>query len=300
MNNLKVLNEDDWEEICLYLMQHLVLKNTNVQVAYQRYGRRGERQHGVDLVPITADIGVYAQCKHKSMGVLTANEIFEDLAKTESFPHKIQRFFVLTTSNRDTAVQNQFLINQQPYLYHNSKNPEGFPVHIIYWDNIQDISWLPIDALKRFFPSLNQHFIHQDNPVESIRALKSVIPKYLSETNILWLEKWPFRNKNFIYQSDYNPFWKLYIEYDRAKNAIDLATGHRAELLTAIPSGQEIFRSLEELYSHIHSQMQGQWDQDMNDCLVVLGDLAYVSSYLARLDQLTTNLATALRVYVFS
>lgn len=298
MNNLKVLNEDDWEEICLYLMRDLVFKNTNVQVSYQRYGRRGERQHGVDLVPIGTDIGVYAQCKHKSMGVLTVNEIFEDLAKTESFPHKIQRFIVLTTSTRDTFVQNQFLINQQPYRHINSKNPEGFPVHIIYWDNIKDLLWLPIEAQNRFFPSLFQHpFINQ---IESIQALKSVIPKYLNEINILWLENWNFREKNFVYQSDYNPFLNLYLEYDRAKNAIDLAIGYKAELFKAIPSGKEIFNNLEALYLHVHAQMIGDWNEDGQDCLFIRGPDFWVSIYLIKLDQLAKNLATVLRSYVFS
>lgn len=305
MNNLKVLNEDDWEEICLYYMQYLVLKNEKLQVTYQRFGRRGERQYGVDLIPINTNIGVFAQCKHKSIGVLTAKEVFEDLAKTESFPHKIERFIVLTTSNRDSGLQNQFLINQQPYRHRNSKNPEGFPVHIVYWDNVQDLSWLPIDAQRRFFPSINQYFFtNQQNAVESILALKSVIPKYLSETNVLWLENWQFREKNFVYQSDYYPFYILWIEYDRAKsanNSVDiLGIGNRAELFKAIPSGRELFDSLEALYFHVHAQMIGNWDQEGKDCLFITGPSIEVSTYLIKLDKLAKNLAAILRSYVFS
>lgn len=299
MNNLKVLNEDDWEEICVYLMQFLVFKNTECHVQYQRYGRRGERQHGVDLIPINGDYGFYAQCKHKSMAVLTANEILEDLNKTELFPHKIKKFVVLTTSNRDTSVQNQFVIQQ--YIHKNSNNPEGFPVHIIYWETVSDLTWLPTLFQTRFFPSLFKNiFINQQDPIESILALKAVIPKYLNENNILWLENWKFREKIFIYSKDYDPFYDLYIDYDRTKNNIELAQGHRAELSKALLGGEDIFRSLEELYMHVHSQMQGQWDQYQNDCLVVYGDPTFVSSYLIRLEQLAKNLAGVLRLYVFS
>lgn len=300
MNNLKVLNEDDWEEICIYLMQHLVLRKTGNQVYYQRYGRRGERQHGIDLIPMNSNNGIYAQCKHKSNGVLTANEVLQDLQKTEQFPHQMNFFLVFTTSNRDTSIQDQFMMREIPYKYVNSINPNGFSVQIIYWDTIQDLSWLPIDAQRRFFPSLFQNTsINQANPIESILALKSVIPKYLNETNILWLENWNFREKNFIYPSDYNPFFNLYLEYDRAKNSIDLAIGYRAELLTAIPSGQEIFNHLEELYLHIHSQMIGSWNQYGEDSLTVIGAPTFVSPYLAKLDQLAKNLAAVLRLYVF-
>lgn len=301
MNNLKVLNEDDWEEICIYLMQHLVLRKTGNQVYYQRYGRRGERQHGIDLIPMNSDNGIYAQCKHKSNGVLTANEVLQDLQKTEQFPHQMNFFLVFTTSNRDTSIQDQFMMREIPYKYVNSINPNGFSVQIIYWDTIQDLSWLPIDAQRRFFPSLFQNTsINQVNPIESILALKSVIPKYLNENNILWLENWNFREKSFVYSNDYNPFFNLYLEYDRAKNAIDLAIGYRAELFKAIPSGTEVFNNLEALYLHVHAQMIGEWDQDGQNCLFVRGHDFWVSNYLIQLNQLAKNLAEVLRSHVFS
>lgn len=305
MNNLKVLNEDDWEEICIYLMQHLVFWKTGNQVYYQRYGRRGERQHGIDLIPINSNNGIYAQCKHKSNGVLTANEVLQDLQKTEQFPHQINYFLVFTTSNRDTSIQDQFMMREVPYKHVNSLNSNGFSVQIIYWDTIQDLSWLPIYAQRRFFPSLFQNpSVNHPNPIESIQALKSVIPKYLNETNVLWLENWQFREKDFIYQKDYNPFFELYIEYDRAKNAnnsIDiLAIGNRAELFKAIPSGKEVFNNLEVLFQHVHAQMIGDWDQEGQDCLFIRGPDFWVSTYLIQLDQLAKNLATVLRSYVFS
>src|SRR5699024_862942 len=107
-----------------------------------------------------------------------------------------------------TSVQNQFVIQQ--YIHKNSKNPEGFPVHIIYWETVSDLTWLPTFVQTRVFPSLFQNiFINQQDPIESILALKGVLPKYLNENNILWLENWEFREKNFIYSKDYDPFYDL-------------------------------------------------------------------------------------------
>ena len=46
--------------------------------------------------------------------------------------------------------------------------------------------------------------------------------------------------------------------------------------------------------------MIGDWDQDGQDCLFIRGPDFWVSTYLIQLDQLATNLAAVLRLYVFS
>lgn len=69
-----------------------------------RYGRRGQRQFGVDLIPIGSDLDIYVQCKHKEHDVLNKNEVLQELQKTNSFPHLIKTFLILTTSARDTSI----------------------------------------------------------------------------------------------------------------------------------------------------------------------------------------------------
>jgi tetratricopeptide (TPR) repeat protein len=102
----------------------------------QRYGRRGQRQHGVDIIdesglePLRA-----AQCKFKTFGhLLTEAEVMAETEKAKQFTPAIGHYFILTTSERSTDVQRAVVkLNQE----HRRRNL--FRITVLTWDRIEEI-----------------------------------------------------------------------------------------------------------------------------------------------------------------
>lgn len=72
-----------------------------------RFGRRGQRQHGVDILDLSGEKPLRAaQCKYHSLtDHLTAKELRAEVAKAKKFPMKIGHFYFLTTARRSTEAQ---------------------------------------------------------------------------------------------------------------------------------------------------------------------------------------------------
>ena len=122
-------NEDAFEEFCLVLLrEHSSLPSLD------RYGRRGERQHGVDLLD-TGDrhplLGV--QCKHHdATKTLPPKELAAEVEKAKTFPIKLGEFLVMTTARTSTHVQRKLrAINEE----HAEKGL--FVVRLLNWEDIE-------------------------------------------------------------------------------------------------------------------------------------------------------------------
>lgn len=122
-------NEDEFENLCLSLWKR-ILGDPNVQLN----GRRGQRQHGVDLFGRRAEtlnwIGV--QCKVRNEGILTKSEIISDVEKAKHFNPRLSELVIATTAKRDEKVQ----ALARTLTEMNIKNG-SFAVHIFSWDDIQ-------------------------------------------------------------------------------------------------------------------------------------------------------------------
>jgi uncharacterized protein HemY len=102
----------------------------------QLYGRRGQRQHGVDILdesgvePLRA-----AQCKFKKPGrLLTEAEVVGEVEKAKTFTPAIGHYFILTTSERSTPVQRAVVRLNQEHKKHGL-----FRITLLTWDRIEDI-----------------------------------------------------------------------------------------------------------------------------------------------------------------
>jgi hypothetical protein len=95
-------NEDSFEEFCLVLLrEHWSLPTL------ERYGHRGERQYGVDLLDTGGSGPLRAvQCKHHDANkTLPPKELEAEVEKARGFPEKISEFFVLTTAKKSAQTQ---------------------------------------------------------------------------------------------------------------------------------------------------------------------------------------------------
>lgn len=55
MQGLTFRTDQDFEEICCYLMRDWVARNMRYDVQFRRYGGNGQRQHGIDIfLPLAA------------------------------------------------------------------------------------------------------------------------------------------------------------------------------------------------------------------------------------------------------
>lgn len=167
-----------FEDICTYLMTHLVKTRTGSAPPYSRLGVNGQTQWGLDLF---TDHPKYApivgQCKHRMPGKrLKKSEVFEDLRKTDAYPRPIEMYFVLTNSENDSDLQTAL-------IGHTHKRLDGstFQVQLINWSRLPSLSFIPKDKLQMYFPVQAhhaQHFLPPQN-TEAVIAAYDLAPSVL-------------------------------------------------------------------------------------------------------------------------
>src|SRR5947208_5852828 len=95
-------NPDDFKRVALSLLQRR-WENPNLQL----YGRRGQRQHGIDIFDPTAAIPHRAaQCKmYEPLESLTPKVIQEAVKEALKFTPTLDIFAILTTAKKSTDSQ---------------------------------------------------------------------------------------------------------------------------------------------------------------------------------------------------
>jgi hypothetical protein len=88
-------NDDDFEEMCLQL-----LRRHWSRPGLEIFGKRGERQYGIDILDVGGEIPIYAaQCKlreeHKS---LRPAEIQAEVDQARQFTPLLGKYGILTTA----------------------------------------------------------------------------------------------------------------------------------------------------------------------------------------------------------
>jgi tetratricopeptide (TPR) repeat protein len=140
-------NEDRFEDLCLEL-----LKQHWAKPQLQRFGKRGERQDGVDLLDLGGTEPLYAaQCKLKEASkALAPSEIQEEVNKAKSFQLPIGYYAILTTAKVSTSAQVTVReINQQ-------HKAEGlFEVELFTWNRITDLLRQYPEVEKQFYGGLH-------------------------------------------------------------------------------------------------------------------------------------------------
>lgn len=129
----KFTNESGFETFCLDLFKAVFKDSFG-----KKYGRKGQKQHGIDLYFAEAKKAV--QCKVRN-DKLTLLEIQEDLEKFQEFPHEGYEIFFTTTANRDKNLQDECLkLNTQLYA----------------WEDLLELLDLNLDIFYRYFISDEQ------------------------------------------------------------------------------------------------------------------------------------------------
>jgi len=120
-----------FELFCLRLLRHY-WRDSDPQLL----GRRGQKQGGVDVIdergiePLRA-----AQCKFRKPGsLLTEDDVAAEVEDAKQFSPTIGRYYILTTSERSTPVQQAVVRLNQAH-----RKAGLFTITLLTWDRIEEI-----------------------------------------------------------------------------------------------------------------------------------------------------------------
>jgi hypothetical protein len=262
MKELKIINWQDWEEICCHYMRHMIKRRFDRDVIYKSYGSRGQSQFGVDLVPQGGSIAIVGQCKLRENTSFRWTDLRKDLKKTDGYANPINAYILLTTANPHTTIQDKLTL--APYYY---QRPDGskFQVIVQYWEHIENLDFIPRGIRQRMFPDafkIAEHDSPSPNQIlAAMPAFKGYISRIITKKELDWLETWDF-DSGYVFSDDFDKFLDLHIEHDRVTHAMKGVTpwlyeGARSELATALPAGERLFSALSAFCHEIRSHILG-------------------------------------------
>ena len=120
----------------------------------QTHGRRGQRQHGVDIVGCRDNVPtqiVGIQCKLKRAGkMLDEKEVREEVAKALAFEPPLAEFIIVTTASDDGKLQRLAL---ELSISESARRGTNIIIRVLGWESLQqEIRRYP-QALDAFDPS---------------------------------------------------------------------------------------------------------------------------------------------------
>ena len=124
-------NDDAFELLCLKLLRRKWDAPDLVQ-----YGKRGQRQNGIDLIDLSGQSPLRAaQCKlHEPHRAISLGEIEAEVEKAKSAPWNLEQYAILTTAKPSTQAQRKILeINQR------QKEQGLFLVQLLHWRELEDL-----------------------------------------------------------------------------------------------------------------------------------------------------------------
>jgi hypothetical protein len=138
-------NDDDFENLCLQLLRHHWSRP-----GLEIFGKRGERQFGIDILDVGGQTPIYAaQCKlreeHKS---LAPAEIQVEVDEAKKFTPPVGKYAILTTAKISALSQQRVReINQ-------SHRQQGlFEVELLTWEKISSLLQQHSDVREGYLTS---------------------------------------------------------------------------------------------------------------------------------------------------
>lgn len=298
INELRVNSYDDWEVICKYLANIYTSNKYGLNVHFSGYGDRGQKQHGIDLIPNIQDPAVVIQCKNTQS--LTMSDVLSELNKTNGYPNQIDDYVVFTTASKHKSIQDYLLQYGNEFT---RGNGHTFQFRVEYWNEIPALKILPKDVIEAYFPSVHNYTVQMQSNIpsyaDSLRKAKNIIPKYISLLDLEWLNNWDF-NKGYIIESDYEPFIGTYEKYGYAKDAKSyqiesfLQKDGVLDLIDTLIGAEQFYIALERFYQSIRGCMNSSQLSDGTRVLI-LGGLKNKHIYLSEIKAAANEVIIAYR-----
>lgn len=159
-----------FEDLC-----HALFKRVWQDPLAQKNGRRGQAQHGVDVVGSpNGDRRSYrgVQCKGKDSNYGSKaewSEVLAEIAKAEKFSPKLDEWIFATTAPADATLQ------KAARELSVKRGANGlFSVDVLGWEEIQTLMAGAPEVITGFYP---EHADHLPQVIEALRALPSLEAK---------------------------------------------------------------------------------------------------------------------------
>jgi tetratricopeptide (TPR) repeat protein len=136
-------DEDDFEDLCVDILR--IYWN---RPGLERYGRKGERQNGIDILDLGGVAPLHAaQCKLKEFQkTLSPTSIAEEVADACNFEFQLGRYGILTTAKVSTQAQKKILeINQR------HRERSLFEVELLTWGKLCQLIQRYDDVRRTYF-----------------------------------------------------------------------------------------------------------------------------------------------------
>lgn len=285
-------------------MERIASAKFGANIRYQSYGSQGQNQFGIDLVPWHSDLPFVGQCKLTERS-FTWTMALAEVKKTDEYENPIHFYVVFTTAPVHTTVQD--VENRGGYVH---TRPDGteFPVQVVYWENVNDIRFIPQEILREVFPEvfkLVEPLVSaSDLPVKSdylssLKALKKNVPEWITAENLTWLETWDF-GLGYVNEKDFDPFNDLCLEHHRVEMAFKgipqwLHEEKRLLIAECLPAGNNFFAALLEFRQAVVGPSIGQGEIGDSVLTVNDNDRDYASQAIASWKSSAAALAVAYR-----
>lgn len=136
-------DEDDFEDLCVDILR--IYWN---RPGLERYGRKGERQNGIDILDLGGMAPLHAaQCKLKEFQkTLSPTSIADEVADACNFEFRLGKYGILTTGKVSTPAQRKILeINQR------HREQGLFEVELFTWGRLCTLIQKYGDVRKTYF-----------------------------------------------------------------------------------------------------------------------------------------------------
>ncbi len=149
---------------------------------FQRYGKKGQKQFGVDSVgPVLSKlIGVQIKNHPKPGTKITISDIDEEIRKSEKFKPILDEYYIVTSADRDVkAIAHVLSVSKKRV------KQKKYPVYIFFWDDI-------CHSLNEYPDMLYKYFIHY-LPKEDFENLTNY--QFSSDKSTI---NWPFDKSKLL------------------------------------------------------------------------------------------------------
>lgn len=169
-----------------------------------RYGRRRQRQHGVDIVGRSRWAqGKTAGAQCKNVESLTLAMVVAEVDQAKEFPGGLTEFKVVTAADRDAGLQSAVRAHFQAH-------PAGFDVDVVFWpDIVADVSASDVLVSKYWKGFSTSSDKEWRPPATSHLQASSASGEMRSECSMRWhcgqQFRWPSIRASLLSKSKHSP-----------------------------------------------------------------------------------------------
>ncbi len=136
-------DEDDFEDLCVDLLRIYWQRP-----GLERFGRRGQRQYGIDILDLGGQSPLHAaQCKLREYGKeLSPDTISAEVNDARKYRPALGKYAILTTAKVSTKAQTRVLEINRVH-----REEGAFEVELLAWDKLCELLQLNETVREKFF-----------------------------------------------------------------------------------------------------------------------------------------------------